>query len=88
MQMLIRFSYEKRMNKHIKNLYILRQKVPIKSLKKINLNKKTEGVLFLDITNWHWGQKLFYQLIWSLYMDLKSHKFTVGAQSTARVCQN
>jgi hypothetical protein len=21
-------------------------------------------------------------------MDLKSHKFTVGAQSTARVCQN
>jgi len=40
-----------RMNKHITNLYILRQKVPIKSLKKINLNKKNEGVLLLDITN-------------------------------------
>ncbi len=40
-----------RMNKHIKNLYIVRQKAPIKSLKKINLIKKNEGILLLDITN-------------------------------------
>jgi len=33
--------------------------MPIKSLKKINLNKKTEGILLLGITNWYWGQKLF-----------------------------
>ncbi len=51
MLMLKRFSNEMRMNKHIKNLYILRQKVPIKSLTKINLNKKTEGILLFDITN-------------------------------------
>ncbi len=32
-----------RMNKHKKNLYIFRQKVPIKSLKQINLIKKMKG---------------------------------------------
>jgi hypothetical protein len=49
--MLKRFSYEMHMNKHVTNMYILRQKMHIKSLKKINLNKKTEGILLLGITN-------------------------------------
>ncbi len=86
--MLKRFSYKMRMNKHIKNLYILRQKMSIKSLKMTNSNKKTEGILLLGITNWYWGQKLFASWFDPLYVDLKWHKFTVGAQITAHVCQN
>jgi hypothetical protein len=62
--------------------------MPIKSLKKINLNKKTEGIHLLDKTNWYWGQQLFCYLICSLYIDSKFHIFTVGAQSKAHVCQN
>jgi hypothetical protein len=42
-----------------KKIYILRGKMPIKSLKKIILRKKTEGILLWDITNWFWG-KLFF----------------------------
>jgi hypothetical protein len=72
----------------MKKLYSLRVNMAIKSLEKINFRKKTEGVLLLDITNWYWGQKLFCHLIWSLYIDSKSHIFTVGAQRIAHVCQN
>jgi hypothetical protein len=39
------------MNWHIKKIYILRGKMPIKSLKKIILRKKTEGILLFDLTN-------------------------------------
>jgi len=62
--------------------------MPIKSLKKLNLNKKTEGILLLGITNWYWGQKLFCHLIWSSDMDSTFHLFTVGAQRISRVFQN
>jgi hypothetical protein len=60
----------------------------IKNLEKINLRKKTEGILLFNITNWYWGQKLFGFLIWSLYIDTKCHILTVGAQNIAHVCQN
>ena len=60
----------------------------LKSLEKINLRKKTEGILLLDITNWYWAQQLFGYLIWSLYVDTKCHIFTVGSQNIAHVCQN
>jgi hypothetical protein len=39
------------LNWHTKKIYILRGKMPAKSLKKIILRKKTEGILLLDITN-------------------------------------
>jgi hypothetical protein len=39
------------LNCHTKKSYILRGKMPTKSLKKIILRKKTEGILLLDITN-------------------------------------
>ncbi len=80
-----KFLFELHLNWHIKKLYILRVNMAIKSLEKINLRKKTEGILLLDITNWYWGQKLFCHLIWSLYVDSKFHIFTVGAQNIA-VC--
>ena len=59
----------------------------IKSLEKTNLRTKTEGILLLDLTNWHWVQKLFGYLFWSLYVDTKCHIFTVGSQNIAHVCQ-
>ncbi len=59
----------------------------IKSLEKINLRKKTEGILLLDITNWYWGQKLFGYLIWSLNVDTKCHIFTVGSQNIGLVAR-
>jgi hypothetical protein len=40
------------LNGHTKKIYILRGKMATKSLKKIILRKKTEGILLLDITNW------------------------------------
>jgi hypothetical protein len=58
----------------------------IKSLEKINLRKKTEGILLFDLTNWYWVQKkLFGYLFWSLYVDTKCHIFTVGSQNIAHV---
>jgi hypothetical protein len=39
------------LNWHTKKIYILRDKMPIKSLKKIILRKKTEEILLWDIKN-------------------------------------
>jgi hypothetical protein len=45
------FLPEMHLNWHFKKMYIFGGKKPIKCLKKINLMKKTEGILLLDITN-------------------------------------
>jgi hypothetical protein len=63
--------------------------MPIKSLKKIYLNKKTEGILPLDITK-DIEVHHFFATGLDLYthIDSKFNIFTVGAQGLARVCQN
>jgi hypothetical protein len=50
-KILLKLLHEMNLNWHIKKIYILRGKMPIKSLKKIILRKKNEGILLLDITN-------------------------------------
>ncbi len=42
-----------------KKLLILRENMPIKSLKKINLRKKYWRDSSLGHANWYWGQKFF-----------------------------
>jgi len=39
------------LNWHVKKLYIFRVNMTIKSLEKINLGEKTEGILLLDLAN-------------------------------------